>query len=351
MLITPGEALRERIRQAVDSITEDFRRRGYFPSAVISVFTHHDTLYRAAFGDVTTDTLFDVASLTKIATATQVLLLIDQRKFGLEDRILKLLPKMAQWPGLAKRLQNVTVEKLLTHTSGLVAWYPLYAKEGDLYAVLNEILSLYEPREGVEYSDINFIILGRLVEEIMQLPLSQCVQALLSRSLSLSGFCYCPDSSLPIAPSSYGNPIEEEMCRERGIVFSGWRSHETVKGQVNDGNAFYYFKGVAGHAGLFSDVASYEALCRLYLNTGSPLLQCAMEEQAPGRGLGFQVGDMYPMGCGHTGFTGTAIYISRAKDLGVVAFTNRLYYEERNQNGTNDYRRALFQALADCVAP
>ncbi len=343
-------ALRTHIQTAVDTITEAYRQRGYFPSAAVAVFTPEQTLYRASYGGVTMDTLFDVASLTKIATATQVLLLIKQGKFALEDPIVRLLPQAAARPVISERLKDVTVKKLLTHTSGIVDWYPFYAAAGGFYNVLEKVLPLYEVRQGVEYSDINFMLLGLLVEEAMGLPLTECLRENLSAPLSLSRFCYCPDPSLSIAPSCYGNPIEEEMCRERGIAFSGWRTHEAVCGQVNDGNAYYFFNGVAGHAGLFADVEAYESLCRLYMNTGSPLLQEAMEEQAPGRGLGFGLGNMYPKGCGHTGFTGTAVYLSRALGIGVVAFTNRLFFPHKNPNSTQEYRRALFGAVAEIAA-
>lgn len=337
------------VREAADTITEEYRQRGYFPHAAVSVFTPEQTLYRAAYGGVTADTLFDAASLTKILTSTQVLLLIGQGKFGLDDCILTLLPEAAKRKATVQRLEDVTVRKLLTHTSGIVDWYPFYAEPGGFYDVLDKVLPMYERRQGVVYSDINFMLLGLLVEKITGLPLKECLRVHLGGSLSQPRLCYCPDPSLPIAPSCYGNPIEEDMCRERGIAFSGWRPHEEVRGQVNDGNAFYFFGGVAGHAGAFADVAAYEALCRLYLTTDSPLLIEAVQEQAPGRGLGFARGDMYPAGCGHTGFTGTAVYLSRELKVGVAAFTNRLFYPHRNPNATQDYRRALFRAVADIM--
>ena len=343
-------ALRARIQAAADGITLEYMGRGYFPSAAVSVFTKEGPVYRAAYGDVTEDTLFDVASLTKFLTATQVLLLIDRGVFGLEDSILSLLPEAAKRPAAAERLKGVTVKMLLTHTSGIVDWYPFYAEAGGFYDVLDKVLPLYEKRQGMEYSDINFMLLGLLVEEAMGMPLADCLRANVSVPLSAPTLCYCPDPRLPIAPSCYGNPIEEDMCRERGIVFAGWRPHAAVRGQVNDGNAHYFFHGVAGHAGAFARVADYEALCRMYLAAASPLFQSAMEEQAQGRGLGFARGDMYPMGCGHTGFTGTAIYLSRELNIGVAAFTNRLFFKDRNPNSTQEYRRALFHAVADIVA-
>ena len=105
--------------------------------------------------------------------------------------------------------------------------------------------------------------------------------------------------------------------------------------------------GVSGHAGIFADAAAYEALLLLYLNTTSPLLISSLEEHAPTRGLGWQKSDLYPFGCGHTGFTGTSVYLSKEKNIGCVLLTNRLFYPDRNTHLTHDARRALHTLLAD----
>ena len=140
------------------------------------------------------------------------------------------------------------------------------------------------------------------------------------------------------------------MCAERGIAFAGWRPHEPVRGQVNDGNAYYYFGGVAGSAGLFATAGAYEKLGRFFLNAEASLFVESQKEQEPTRGLGWQVGEMYPEGCGHTGFTGTSLYISRKRNLGVVAFTNRLFFPEENPNNPNEFRSALHRAVFEYTA-
>lgn len=323
----------------------DFAGRGYFPSAVVHVFNRAETLCTAVLGPVTVDTVYDVASVSKIATSTQVLLAIEEGKFRLEDAILDVLPGLSNDALLRERLVGVTVFRLLTHTSTIADWYPFYAETGDFAHVLHIALSRTAPVEGMVYSDLNFMLLGKLLEATYGMPLDQCLQENLVRPLSLGRMTYHPSSDWDIAPSCYGNPIEEEMCRERGISFAGWRPHEPVIGQANDGNAYYYYGGVAGSAGVFADAAAYENLCRFYMNTDSPLLLSAQEEHAPTRGLGLQVSDMYPEGCGHTGFTGTSIYFSRKLNIGVVAFTNRLFFKEKNTNMTNDFRRALHRAV------
>ncbi len=334
-----------RLGNAVDTLTREFAGRGYFPSAAVRVFTGDRLLYAATWGDVREDTLFDVASLTKIATATQVLLLADQGALRLTDGILRLLPELGEDGFLKERLAAVTLHSLLTHTSGIVDWYPFYAEKGDFVHVLGIALQRYGPVSGMVYSDLNFMLLGKAIERATGMPLAESLQKLLVEPLGLGKMTYNPDKAWDLAPSCYGNPIEESMCKERGIAFSGWRPHEPVYGEANDGNAHYRFNGVAGSAGIFANAEAYQRLCQFHMNTKSPLLLSAQEEHAPGRGLGWQRGDMYPEGCGHTGFTGTSMYLSRKLNVGVVAFTNRLFFKEPNPNPTNDYRRALHQAV------
>jgi CubicO group peptidase (beta-lactamase class C family) len=313
------------------------------------VFTGEELLCAAAVGDVRKDTLFDVASLTKIATATQALMDIDAGRLKLSDGILSLLPELAERPPLAERLADVTVFKLLTHTSGLIDWYPFYSQTGSFAEVLAIALARYGPVSGMLYSDLNFMLLGKALETLHGVSLERCLAKNLVEPLGLGMMTYHPNLSEDIAPSCYGNPIEEEMCADRGIVFTRWRPHAPTRGQANDGNAWYYFGGVAGSAGIFATAEAYQRLCQYHLRTKSPLLISAQSERAPGRGLGWQVSDLYPKGCGHTGFTGTSIYLSRELDLGIVAFTNRLFFQRHNQNPTNEFRRALHHAVAGCM--
>ena len=200
---------------------------------------------------------------------------------------------------------------------------------------------------GMVYSDLNYMILGKVLEKVHKKPLNECLADELVNPYGLGNMMYNPDLGLDIAPSSYGNPIEEDMCREIGLSFEGWRPYETVRGRVNDGNAYYYFGGVSGHAGIFADVAAYERLGQMYLNTKEELLISSTMLHAPTRGLGWQIGPRYPQGCGHTGFTGTCVYFSRELDIGSVIYTNRLYYPHRNTNDNDDMRLEVNSAVAD----
>lgn len=339
----------EKLACAVDAIVSDYWGRGYFPSASVRVFTKDESLLETAVGDAGPKTVFDVASLTKIATATQILLLIDAGELTLGTCILDCLPALGEDALLRDRLGGVTLFALLTHTSGIVDWYPFYAEKGSFAEVFHVALARYGPVSGMVYSDLNFMLLGEALKAHFQMPLEACLRQCLVLPYGLGRMTYWPDPAWDIAPSCYGNPIEENMCRERGIAFDGFRPHTPVRGQANDGNAYYYFGGEVGSAGIFADTAAYQRLCQLYLRTDMPVLLEAQTEKAPTRGLGFQRGEMYPRGCGHTGFSGTSIYLSRLLGIGVVAFTNRLFFKEENSNPTNDFRRALHRAVAELV--
>ena len=340
---------RQRLQKEIEDLTARYQAAGYFPSACVRVFNKTETLACACVGGAKEDSLFDVASLTKIATATQVLRLVSAGKLSLDEDAQAYLPALRADPYLRERTRGITLRRLLTHTSSLPAWYPFYTRAGeDFYTVLAFALRAMEPAEGVEYSDLNFMLLGKLLEEVRRKSLERCLEEDLRQPLGLGAITYRPDKALPLIPSCYGNPIEEGMCRERGLSFAGFRPKDRpVIGEVNDGNAHYCFHGVSGHAGIFAAAEAYQRLCQYYMNETDPLLIEAQREQpgAPGRGLGLQTGISYPHGCGHTGFTGTGIYFSTSANVGAVSFTNRLFYPTENPNATWEFRRALHEAV------
>ncbi len=343
------EEMKSRLLHEIQDITKRYQAAGYFPSACVRVFDSKETLAAVSVGDAKEDSLFDVASLTKIATTAQILLLIQSGKLTLDTPVKEVLPALKEDEYLNRRFDGIQIFHLLTHTSTLAAWYPFYSRRQEgFYDALKYALRHTEPTKGVVYSDLNFMLLGKVIERIQEKPLNRCLQEDLARPLGLGNMAYLPDKHLPVVPSCYGNPIEEGMCREREITFDGFRPHgQPVVGEVNDGNSHYYFHGVSGHAGIFADALAYERLCQFFMNAEEPLLVRAQREQpeSPGRGLGFQTGVSYPHGCGHTGFTGTGIYFSREYDVGVVSFTNRLFYPAENPNATWEFRRALHEAV------
>ena len=337
------------IQRALEDLLERYHAAGYYPSAAAVIFTGKETLAAAHVGDAEMGSLFDVASLTKIATATQILQLIDEDLLELDQELLSCFDELSSDIWFSKRFSGITIRHLLTHTSTLPAWYPFYIWRGqDFWTALKSALINQLPASGVVYSDINFILLGKLIERIRTMPLKDCLERFIVSPMGIHGeMMYQPDQDdARIIPSCCDNAIEERMCAERGLQFDGWRPKQTpVKGTVNDGNCHYYFGDVSGHAGIFSTVGAYQKLCQTYMASDQPLFIGAQQEQAisPGRGLGFETGPVYPHGCGHNGFTGTSIYISREHDIGAVAFTNRLYYPSPSGKNVGEFRRALHE--------
>ena len=337
------------ILDAIGPILEKYRALRYFPSATVRVFDKNDTLAVTALGDADENSVYDVASLTKIATATQVLFLIEEGRLHLNDLLTDLFEEITADEYLQVRLKGITLYQLLTHTSTIVDWYPFYSRRGeDFFTVLRYALEHTEPASGMVYSDLNFMLLGQLLERLQGKPLQKCLEEDLAARLSLPRMVYRPPLDWPLIPSDYGNAIEMRMCRERHIAFYGFRPLGTpVIGTVNDGNTHYYFDDVSGLAGIFADTLSYEKLCRFYMNTASPLLREAQRERkdAPTRGLGLQTGNSYPNGCGHTGFTGTSIYFSSEDNIGAVIFTNRLFFKDGQVKVLTDLRSEIHHCV------
>lgn len=351
--------------QQIDALCQSYIDRGYFPSATVRVFDENQTLYQTALGRnrmpggereaVTIDTVYDMASCTKIATSTQILLLAEEEGLDLLTPLGEILPEVSERSALKERLSGVTLRQLLTHTSGLVDWYPFYVKKGeDFYDIFESFIGDTKVQEGMVYSDINFMLLGKVLEKLRKKDLRACL-ADLKKRLGAEFMDFGPEAALKagrqIAPSGYGNGIEERMVRERGLMFYDWRSRTEPCLGVNDGNACYYFDDAAGHAGIMADAAAYEKLCQYYVNSDSIHFAASMEPFGDtGRGLGWQIDErLYPQGCGHTGFSGTWIYINKEKRIGAVALTNRLAYPVHHSTNTNEFRRALAKAINEIL--
>ena len=340
----------EKLTRVIRDVTERYSRFGYFPSAAVRVFNRQETLATAEVGCATQTALFDVASLTKIATATQILGLIEEGRLSLGGRLADLFEEVRGDAWMNRRCGDITVFQLLTHTSTIPDWFPFYVWQGeDFWMVCKAALRSQPPAVGVVYSDINFMILGKLIEQLRGLPLERCLRTYLAEPLGMADEClYRPDPNREIVPSCYGDSVEIRMVAERGMSFDGWRpSGQPVAGTVNDCNSHYFFHDVSGHAGVFATARAYERLCQFYMNQTGPLYLQAQETQkeSPGRGLGFQTTALYPHGCGHLGFTGTSIYFSSEYNIGVVAMTNRLFYPEPSGQVVNDFRRSLHEAV------
>jgi CubicO group peptidase (beta-lactamase class C family) len=294
---------------------------------------------------MTTSTAFDLASVTKVmATTMAAMLLLERGQVELEAPVYRYLP---EFRGTHK--DSVTVYHLLTHSAGLAQWQPIYYSASTSEEALAAICDLpleWGVGEVRHYSDLGFMLLGHLVERMTGMRLDRFVAEELYRPLGLErtgfrppGCTDCPTG--PFAATSHGNPFEYRMVHDTAFGYrytddpdswSGWR-HRTLAGEVNDGNAFHAFGGVAGHAGLFSTARELAALLELLLNggesAGRQLLQSAtiarfLERTAYGQALGWQTPDWAPNGSfSHTGFTGTLVVGIPSRGLAIVILTNR----------------------------
>jgi serine-type D-Ala-D-Ala carboxypeptidase len=301
---------------------------------------------------------FDLASVTKLFTTTAALRLATLGRLDLNANLDALEPTatLAQGrPLLSDAFSRISVRSLMTHSSGLHYWYPFYAAKAacqgaagtDFAPILEEILGRFPLVPGTIYSDLNYILLGKLVEAAADSSLDQAFRGLVGTPLGLADTGYRPVSG-PFAATEFGNRIEEGMVAELGLSFGSWRDRERPnEGEPDDGNCHYYFGDVAGHAGLFSTVRDACTLGRPYLDPEAgggfidpELAAEAGKDHGGGRGLGFQLGELYPDGgFGHTGFTGTYLYLNRERGLSAAIFANRLHVE--HPKNINEWRKEL----------
>lgn len=322
--------------ESLSPLVQQYIGEQYFSGAVIALSHAQSTCSKAwgttamQGGPLDGSHLFDLASLTKLFTTLAVLRLIDTAMVSDQTRLLDILHFPD--PVLATYLGKVTVSSLLTHTSGLPAWYPFYTRQGESFeGILHDILHSTPLQTGVVYSDLNFMLLGMVVSSVTKLSLEQAMRGLVFEPLNLKSATYHPKRSRCVA-TEFGNQIEKRMVSERGLHFDGWRSEQVpLCGQCNDGNGFYYFGGVAGHAGIFADATDVLAVGRAFDSKRgtflSPdVLNRTLHDWGGGRGFGIQYGELYPNGgFGHTGFTGTYLYIHPQRDLVITILTNRLH--------------------------
>lgn len=322
--------------------------QGLFTGAICSVYQQGKIIAECALGNriqaegesltINHSTIADLASVTKVYIGTLVLRLITEGKFNLHTKIISLLPEIECYQSLSKKMKDITIYHLLTHSSGIQAWYPFYtAKNSDFYNILNTYIRIDEINKKVEYSDVNFIILGKVIESTTGLTLDKAMEKKLKEPLGMKSLSYGPVLSTNVLATEWGNRIEKEMCHKRNLTFEDWRSEKKpISGEVNDGNCHYYLNGISGHAGLFASIHDVIRLGTLYIEGGEwnkktyikkELIHQSMETNEGNRGLGWEIGSIFPEGFGHTGFTGTSLWVVPDRQLVVGLLTNRLHVE------------------------
>ena len=284
---------------------------------------------------VTTNTKYDLASLTKIVGTTAALIhLVDLGELKVTDLASRYL---VGWQGTDKA--EITISELLSHQSGLAEWYPLYFQKNQRESVVEQIANIplkYPRNSGRRYSDLGFIALGEIVEVISGKNLVDAFSELVFQPLGMKNTSFGPIDG-EVAATSRGDWYEKNMIATNTPYqvdleiadFSSWRDYFLI-GEVNDGNAYHRLNGVSGHAGLFStaeDLLVYaESILANNWNAHSFLSVLG----DPMQGLGFrnwrissQSGE--EIFWGHTGFTGVALGISLAHQSAALLLTNRLH--------------------------
>ncbi|MGH2821347.1 MAG: serine hydrolase domain-containing protein, partial [Actinomycetota bacterium] len=292
----------------------------------------------------TVDTIYDVASLTKVcATTAAVMCLVGDGALDVDTPVGAFVPEFI---GGAK--DGILLRHLLTHRAGLWEWWPLYAGTAGPREALHRAAGLplrYPVDASRHYSDLGMVLAGEIVERVAGEPLDAFAARRVFAPLGMIDTGFLPDPGLEgrIAATSTGNPHEVHMLATgepypTGVspdAFTGWR-HHTLVGEVNDGNAHYAFEGSAGHAGLFSTARDVAAFGQELLGSDPVIFDPAVVERftrddvEPGQGLGFwtdRLGDagLGRGGFGHSGFTGCELLVDRSRELVAVLLTNRLH--------------------------
>jgi serine-type D-Ala-D-Ala carboxypeptidase len=304
----------------------------------------------ADFSDVTPETLFDLASLTKPLCSGA--LLVGESGLGLDTLPGRFFPEWKK-----TRFEDITLERLLTHTSGLAAWFPMYVKGEGVSAyrrTLGELEPVAAPGERVIYSDLNFLLVTQILETVYAAPLDRVFAEHVAAAAG-SGARFLPERSATTAATERGDRFERAMVEARGLSYGRFRDG-VVRGEVHDGNAFRR-GGVSGHAGLFATARDVWALARRWLD---PSLREWTRDRTPEldearglawqsrRGAGSAIPEMSAASFGHTGFTGTSVWVDPERDRIAVLLTNRIHPEVREipfNEVRQRFHHAVFEAF------
>jgi serine-type D-Ala-D-Ala carboxypeptidase len=314
-----------------------------------------------------TETIFDLASLTKpLATGLLLACLLEAGRCSLDDPISAHLPVFKNGP-----YESVSLRRIVSHSAGFPAWKPFYAladSPGQIPEIIARTVPAYEAGTRVIYSDLGYILLGRLLDTLTATRLDTLFRNDIAAPLALKFTGYLPSPQLlpRIAATELGNVHERTMVentefppddRDRVSAYDGWRT-ELVRGEVHDGNAFF-LNGISGHAGLFAPIAEVFTLARQFL-PGSRLLKPetldlfttsltpGLEEE---RSVGWMLAStrnstagekLSARSFGHLGFTGTSLWIDPETNRVYILLTNRTY---PIRPGLNAVRRT-FNTLA-----
>jgi serine-type D-Ala-D-Ala carboxypeptidase len=371
-LISEGQAPNQKTAKEIilisdiDKILQGQVDSNKIPGAVIQIRQGNRVIYKQAYGYaqkydfshqelarpeiMTVNHLFDIASLTKVVgTTTSIMLLVDRGLIHVDDPVGKYIKAFDTG---AKKA--ITIRHLLTHTAGLFEWYPLYYRASNKqqsYRLIGELPLKYSVGQQRSYSDLGFVLLGEIIEMVSRLPLEQFMKLNIFIPLDMKNTLYNPLQSgrfKNIAATSMGNPYEKRMVYDSSLGFTirginpaswnGWRQY-VLRGEVNDGNAWYANGGISGAAGLFSTVEDLQKLVDVLMNKGKlgsrqfiqeATVESFLTKDKFKNGLGWMMDPDNsfmkngPEGSfGHTGFTGTSIAVVPKLGFSVILLINR----------------------------
>jgi CubicO group peptidase (beta-lactamase class C family) len=364
-----------------------------FPSAVYLVAEKGEIVFQDALGYAVVepekikaeiDTIYDLASLTKVlVTGLLCAKLIESGEISLSDKISKYFSEFD-----TKEKREITIENLLTHTSGFQAWKPFYLSQhspviyeakylGDSDVRINEFVLReisqiqldYQTNSKVVYSDFNFLLLGFLVETIFDYPLNYIATTEIFTKLGLVRTFIGGLDTLrrEIAACEFGNAYEKQTCVDSGYDVSkyNWRDYQ-IWGEVHDGNCFF-MNGVSGHAGLFSTAEETFKIaqqflaeetfllkpetCKLFRTNFTPALNEA-------RSIAFQLAEtkdstasasLSKDSFGHLGFTGTSLWIEPETERIFILLTNRTHARQLPFVNINSTRRRFHELATELL--
>jgi beta-N-acetylhexosaminidase len=350
----------------IDDIMTQAIAERVFPGGVVAVVKDGVIIHHKAYGRHTyeldarpykVDDIFDLASLTKvIATTTAVMRLVDQGKLSINDRVSKYVREFD-----TDEKRSITIKQLLTHESGWPAFKvyvdKLKTRSAILDAILNEPL-INRPSTQYVYSDLGFITLAHIVEKVSSMPFETYITKELFEPLGMNTTRYNPLQKDPLL-------IDRIPPTEIDTIYRKM----TVKGHVHDERA-WYMDGIAGHAGLFStagDIATWATMLLQQGHYGGYTLSSsetvniftARQSVLAKRGLGFDMKSdsgfssagalMSASTFGHTGFTGTSVWMDPERDMAIIVLTNRTWPYRGTSGPIGRVRASIADAVVQSI--
>jgi CubicO group peptidase (beta-lactamase class C family) len=349
----------DQFRRAFQVLRDGIAQRA-FPGAAVAIAHQGRLIVHKGLGHftydvtspaVTADTIYDLASVTKvIATTAACMILYDRGLFKLDQPLVELLPEFAAHHDPRRQ---VTLRMLLAHSSGLPAYVKLFQIAHNQDELLRQVLQVpltADPDSRAEYSDIGFILLGEALQKLTGEPLDQFCQREIFAKLNLAHTCF----NLPAELKPKIPPTEDDRAFR----------HRLIQGEVNDENASV-MGGVAAHAGCFSTALDVSIFAQCMLQGGSPLVKketleiFTRRQDSPtgtSRALGWdtpsqpsQSGRYFSSrSYGHLGYTGTSLWIDPDRQLSVTLLTNRTW-PDRTSQSIKHIRPAFHDAVIEAL--